>query len=324
MQILWCGGENIDFNRCIYQEYNSVTYRSDYARSSIEPQTGSSVIISNPFWGGSVTSCWLVARVHWDSSLTWQRCIGFGQRNKTLGTGLWLSSGDSRDRFALRTYNGDSGSTLVQGPYTFRNYYLHHIAIQVISYGALGTINVFQNRLQVMTYTGDITAGSMSAIDCIVFTGQAGYVRASEVIVTDNDPRALSLMSHVPNGAGTSSQWTGAYTAIDDTEIDDSDCVYTDTDDYNGRFAMTDCKSGTFYVRGIKTVARACSPSGSTANVLKLGVYSNSTVDVDSGQLLGESFESVERWASTINGNPMTPALLNSMELNLRSEVYTS
>jgi len=129
---------------------------------------------------------------------------------------------------------------------------------------------------------------------------------------------------HVPNAAGTTNQWTGAYTDIDEHTLNDSDVVYTDTDDYTAQFGMTDAPSGDWNVRGIKIISRACAPSGSTANVLKQGVYSASTLDVDSGQLLGESFASYERWAETINGSPMTSALLSSMELALRSEVYTS
>jgi hypothetical protein len=195
------------------------------------------------------------------------------------------------------------------------------MTIQVINFGSNGTVNIWINGVRIINYTGDlIQSGSgMTAIDSVQFSGQSGYCMISEIIAANRDTRAFSLRTHIPNGAGDSNSWTGAYTDIDEDATSDADLIYVNTDNQDALFAVADAPSGSFNCRGIKIAARSSSPYGSVANAIKLGVKSG-TIDVGDAIPLPESWETKERWAATINGSALTVSELNSMQLAFRSQ----
>jgi hypothetical protein len=205
---------------------------------------------------------------------------------------------------------------------------LYKYDIQLINYGVSGTINVYQNGILILTYTGDIRITGISSFNCIQAQSgvdsngwdyQTTQPRLSEVIVASVDTRSLSVTTHLLNAAGSANQWTGAYTDIDEVAINDTDFIYTDTADYDAQFGLSNLPAGVFYPLAIKISARAMKSVDAAIGTLKLGVLSASTVDVDAGSALTNSFATYSRIAETINGSALTSALVDALEINLRS-----
>ncbi len=328
MGILWCGGEEIDFDANPPSKSPYGTFRTGYAREAIRT-SGANPARSYAFPGGAVTSAWITARIYIDGNLAAnQRILGLCNTGETNGTGIWLGSGSAALKAAIHTQEGTSGTKVAEEAGTSITLNaLNQFVMHVTNYGVSATVDVYVNGASspTVTYTGDIRRGTMTNMDSVGIwsPGAGGSYGAyhSEIIVADTDPTTFSLVTLYPNGAGDLNDWTGAYTDIDEDTLSDADLVYTNADAKDAQFALSNVPAGTFAVDAIKIVARACAPGGSTANTLKLGVKSNGSVDVDAGHSLTSSWVSHERIASTINGAQLTTALLDALQLNLRSAV---
>jgi len=343
MGILQSCAEDIDFqvgSSTIYVRTDSKFINADLSRCAISVYNRSTnPRFSNPFSGGGVTSCWLHFRYANDLYVCDADTPLVGLCNSTKGgtAGIWAGTSSSDgQKLAILKDDGTTRSQLAASTHKvinrsghFGNNRNHIVDLQVSNYGASATVNLYLNGSLIATYSGDISISGFSDIDCIGLGGdnQSGnfYMKVSEVIAADEDTRRFSLMCHHPTGAGDTNQWTGAYTDIDETTLSTSDVIYTDTDDYIFQAAVRDTASGwTARVRGIKVVANAYASADATANMLRMGVKSAGSADIDSGQLLTTSWATYERWATTINGGSMILSLLDAMQLHLQSEVYTS
>lgn len=84
-----------------------------------------------------------------------------------------------------------------------------------ISYGASGSVTLYNNGTQVCTYTGNVTNGDGgTTINRVEFASPStAFADAqgtwSEVIIATTDTRSKALLSLTPNGNGNAVQWTG-------------------------------------------------------------------------------------------------------------------
>ena len=326
MAILWCGGEDIDFKALsIYgTSTSSSNMRSGYARLSLNIQTGAPQFgVSNPFPSGNVLSAWLSFRIKvamMDANI---RLCGLGSSSYT-SRGIFVASSSTTTKLALKKYDGTTLTELAaEAGTSLTKTGIHKIDMQIIDYGDSATVNVYCNGNLVITYTGDITVSGISSLDCVQL-GNSALVTSyylSEIIVSDTDSRNMSLVTNYPSAAGDSNSWTGGYTDIDETTINDADVVYDNTVGHQALFGLSDLPAGSFSVLAVKEAIRACKSSDSTPTSINLGVKSGGTVNVNDNHSLSTSWETKERYMSTnpVTGNPFTTSEVDSLQLALEA-----
>jgi hypothetical protein len=240
--------------------------------------------------------------------------------------GLWIGVGAS-DGLKIALYKYDGTTKTVLGTTSSAQFIDNvttekRIDLQVTSYGASSTLNVYVNGGLVITYSGDCTVSGVTNLDCVGIRGYFGqFTGMSEFIVSSEDTRGYSLLTMAPTGAGTTGDWTGTYADIDEVTKDDADVVYTDTVTQDEQYNATDPPSGSYSVPYVVVKARATKTVGATATKVGLGVNHGGTVDAGTLQSVTTGWETYERIMSQ---NPVTVAdwessQLAALQINLRS-----
>jgi hypothetical protein len=330
MTILWCGGEDIDFpNGTSVPVFDTgSTFRTGYARGSFSLSPFTGVAKSIPL-ASQRTSLWFSCRIYPQTYAGYEPNKYVGIVDSASGKGIWIGSpgsgtGSSRKLYIYK-YDGSTYTLLANSSSaSLTANATSKVDINIIDYGASATVNVYVAGALDCTYSGDISISGVAGFDAVWlatagnnYDGYRTFV--SELIMSDESTQTLSLVTLYPNAAGDANAWTGAYTDIDEATISDADLIYSNIADQDAQFGLSNTPAGSFAVDAIKIVARATAPAGSTADTLKLGVKSVGTVDVDTGQALTTSWATYERIAHTINGAQLTTALLDAMQINLRS-----
>lgn len=281
MAILWCGGEEIDFRAGVATPLTTATAtnrRAAYSRVAMGASgTTSEICKGTPFPGGAVTSCWLSMQVV-PSTYVNYRGVGLGRSGSNSGLFLGAASSSST-KATLWKFDGTTWTQLAQESGGTLGNTIRRLDMQVIGYGAAGTVNVYIDGTLLFTYSGDLSVSGITNLDSVYLVGasQAGggpwYV--SEVIVANEDTRLMSLYTLAPTGAGEANAWNGSYASIDEATTDDTDVVFTDTAERDAQFALSDLPAGTFMVKAAKVVARAAKGAtgiGSLALGQKVGM----------------------------------------------------
>ena len=320
--ILWVGGEDIDFPNgvSVCTNTNGSYFRTGYARFGVYT-CGGGIAQSNAFKGGGVTSVWLSAHVSVTNNYT--KWVGLGKIGSTGS--LWLGNsaiGGNYGQLALWTYNAGTWTRLAYEPMTSLVYAAQgKVDMQVISYGASATVNVYANGTgtPVITYTGNVVTGGNLNLDSVVITGISNEV-ISEVIVSTSDTRALSLATMAPSGAGTVNQWTGTYSNISPNSYNDTVFITDNTSSDVFESTVNAIPSGNFGVPLVKIGARgAQAASGLTS--ISVGVKTNGSTNAPAAVAQSTTFGETETYYST---NPVTSTNwvttdLSSLQLNFTS-----
>jgi len=323
MTILWCGGEDIDFSAGVpTANGGGSSYRPGFARCSVN---NSSVVTSSArsiaFSGGAVTSFWLHAQLYLGSFIANSRYIGLAQTANGTPSGLYVgndSSGTVSNKLALWKLDGTTwtelasevNTSLVTGP--------ENLDMHVANFGASATVNIYLSNNLVLTYSGSTTISGVSNLDCVSLPGTNGgpYAYLSEVIVTDTvDTRAMSLLTMAPNAAGDVNNWTtGTYANINPTAINDASVIAVNTTGQDFQANLIDLPAGSFgIVQAVKAAVRSEITAGAVPTSLKIGVKTNSTVNVDAGHAQTTAFLTYERLMPI---NPVTSAAWLASEMN--------
>lgn len=322
--VLWMGGEDIDFPNGTAASCSGTSggwYRSAYARGQVGScGTASSISTSRVFPGGAITSGWLSARIYNAYSNT--KYVGFGK----VGTSNILMFGtDSADasKPALWKYNGTTWTQIASGAAgAFSTSSLHKVDLQVISYGASATVNIYINAAvsAAVTYSGDVTAGGNTNLDGVALGYMQGQALVSEIIVADSDTRLLSLATLAPNAAGDANAWTGAYTDVNTVSINDTTYVSNNTSGDDFQCNLSALPTGNFQVLSTKIVARATKTASGLTSVA-VGVKTNATVNTPAAVAQQASWTTNETYYSTnpVTATNWTTTDINALQINLRS-----
>ena len=110
MAILWCGGEDVDFQAgaAVSVDTTSTNRCSAYSRCALYPTTAAAMVKGTPFAGGAVTSAWLSCQAKITNPTTGQGgMIGLGRSGSTKG--LFIGNGVSTAaKLTLYKYDGSS------------------------------------------------------------------------------------------------------------------------------------------------------------------------------------------------------------------------
>ena len=329
--ILFAGGEDIDFpggiSACVIT--TAGTFRSAYARESITPCTPWNVAQSNQFNGGGVTNLWLSTRVY-----EFTNCCSGGANAGFIGVGksgtlnsLWVGTNNSNPwQLSIWTFNGatwtklanESGGSLFVG--------VSKVDLQITNYGAAGTASVYVNgsSTPVVTYTGAIAVGGATSLDTVFLTGgnngsNYGFYQ-SEIIASTADTRSVSLATLAPNGAGTTNQWTGAYTNINPTSVNDTSNINDNNSGDVFQCTVTAPPAGSFSVQAVKVAARAAQ-GGSGLTSVSVGLKTNGSPNTPAATLQALSFATTETY---YNVNPITTINWTTTDLGTLQTNFTS
>jgi len=293
MSIIWCGGEDVDFLTLqdIVYSYTTAYRRANYSRVAMEVAAT---------WGSYLLSPYITP-----VSSVWMHCF--------LRVGSWGASTSyitmSMRKFASNTHigigpvdNGDLSIIKYDGVYTtlasavspgMGDGTLHLIDVQIINYGPSGTVKVWNNGTLCMSYTGAIAGNGETTLDQFYIYGSDyashPWGHYSEMIVADEDTRAMSLKTLVPEAAGDANEWTGAYTDVDEVETDDADYIYTFDGSKSLQLNLTGSPVGIHKIKAVKVIGRIVA-SNPRLDV-KLGVKTNSVVHLGNQRGLSPSFQ---------------------------------
>jgi hypothetical protein len=326
MAILWCGGEDIDFpNGSACSTVTTTTYfRTAYARGSVYGSTGTAW--SQAFPGGAVTSAWL--SYQWGffpensngSLTTGKLAVGLGNTSFSDGRGIWLRT-STTGGWDIVKFDGTTVTALATGGAALWGAVITQgrVDMQISSYGSSSSINLYVNGNFYLGFTGNSSVTSLTNLNSVLLaaspSGNFGVVgNGSEFIVADEDTRSFSLKTMAPAGAGTTTNWTGLFSAINPVTQNDANAVFTNTVAQDTQFTTTGLPAGTFAVRQVKVTARMAATAGSTATKVATGFNLGGTVSVGTPfGPLGTAFSDKE---SFYNLNPVTSAAWTTTQLS--------
>ncbi len=327
MALYFAGGEDIDFplgSAIAIGTTSGTHYRAGgYARCGVK----SAGARSNVFTAGVQTSCWL--------SFRWAQTNGvFGAllcagvvSGSTTNKGIWVGSDASTGlKIVIFKYDGTTKTALAT---TASNIFsassgilILKIDLQIVSYGASSTLNLYINGVLVATFSGDCTVSGVTNFDSVGLGGDHTQTNGmSELIVASEDTRNFSLLTMAPTGVGTTADWAGTYTDIDETTLSDADVVSSNTASQDEQYNATNTPAGSFSVPYIVVKARATKDVVAAATTVALGVNHGGSIDAGTPQAMTTSWDTYERSMAT---NPVTAAAwtqsdIDSLQINLRS-----
>lgn len=139
--------------------------------------------------------------------------------------------------------NGGSGNTTMFGEYwngtAMTNFAtsltssgmngLHRYDIHCKIADSGGVFEVYRDGVLDLSWAGGDTKYTVATgVNRITFgTAGVGTTQFSAIIVATEDTRAMRMTQQLPNAAGALSQWSGAYTDIDETGFNDADLIST-------------------------------------------------------------------------------------------------
>ncbi len=333
--ILWSGGEDLDFpnGAAVCAETTAGYFRVGYARLAVRPCTYGTVAKSKPFQGGAVTSAWISAQTYFVTNGTANaRFFGLGKSgtNNSLFVG---SSASDPYKIAIFTFNGTTYTQLaLEAVGSLQSSKLHRIDMQVINYGAAGTVNIYVsgpglsvgNGTPVLTYTGDLTVGGNTNLDSVFFNSMSTINGGShsEFIVSDLDSRSMNLVTLSPNANGDTNAWSGGdYTNLDDNTANDLTPLVGSTANARFQANLSDLPATSLAVINVKISARS-STGGAGMTKLGLGVKTNGSANEPAAVSLTGAWGNTETYYSTnpVTTNPWTSGEITNLQISMFPE----
>ena len=325
MTILFIGGEIEDFATAVGAGYNTsgTSYRSTYARGALQitGATSSANYVKAAFTASSQFS--VTARVLGSSTLSAQPFLHL------------LTGGSARLRLKLTgagpstvilesVTSGGAATTLATSTLTVSNNTLYRLDL-IVDYQVAGRVRLYVDQTLYIDYSGDVTASSATSLDGLLLatmhTGLPTYW--SEVIVSTQDSRSLSLVTLAPNAAGTTTGWTsGAYTDIDEQTAADSDVITSATANqvFQANLSNLPTTSGVT-VTAVKMLAYAAR-GASGPSKLSVGVRTNSTDSQPTSVTLDTGYGTAATYYQTnpVTSSAWTTTEADALQISLRSE----
>jgi hypothetical protein len=313
MTILWCGGEDLDFNG--YVEYPWNTCDSSFARGGIASSTWS---LSNRFETNS--NVWLSFLFVHPGILgsVAEAMVGIGCIDKSTYIIVYSDKNNDyvhimKNILGVSTTIASVSAAISEGSYRFD--------LNIQDYGTNPICKLYLNGILIINYSGTLSLDN-GDIDCTLLAHRIGTnAGVSEIIVADEDTRLMRLKTLAPSAAGdTSTNWTGAYTDIDETTLSNADKIYSATADADFQANLTGMPTGTYSVKAVKVAARAVDGSGSLG--MALGVKTGGTVNVGATETCSGYWQTKERLMTVnpVTGVAWTPADIEALQLNIRAK----
>ncbi len=140
-----------------------------------------------------------------------------------------------------------------------------------LNYAVSGSVTLYSNGVPLCTYTGDVTTDGVTAVNQVYFASPnnpsfAGPVYWSEIIIATTDTRDMNLFTCAPQANGTTQNWTGAASDVNEVTINDATSISTTSTGTVGNFTCPSLPAGSFTVPAVIQSARIQGIAGSITN----------------------------------------------------------
>ena len=196
------------------------------------------------------------------------------------------------------------------------------IDVQVASYGASGTINIWINRSLVYSFTGDVHTDANTTVNglrlsasCATIGNRQIPITWSEVIVSDSDTRGMSLGTLTPAADGNTDNWDiGGVTNINELVEDDTTLNASGTPGQIQQYTTNALPSGTFGVIAVVISGRMMAGSVAGPTKVDFGVRTAGVDHWSADVTLPTSLATVQNVFMTDPGTsaPFDPTVLGT------------
>lgn len=155
-----------------------------------------------------------------------------------------------------------------------------------------GVITLYEDGVQVVTYSGANTTDGATALDSVEFGGfvATAVYNYSEIIVAATDTRGKSLVTLTSSTAGAAQDWTGPAANVNQNAItDDAQYIYTDVANELQQYKPGAIPSGNWQVDAVVMSARAIRGATGPQNI-QFATRIGSTDYTSASQSPGTSF----------------------------------
>lgn len=278
--LYFVGGEDIDFTTIGGPTIETTSfYRTAFARCSLHIASNAQFFLAhNAMNGGTgLSSWWFTARVSAQSNAGGP-LVAFNDtsdRNR-----LYLNVNSSSNLLLFKKTIAGVATQLATGTVALNTTLPaapQKLDIQVSSYGAAGTVNVYIDGVLALTFTGDITTDAATVLNGFVLGASLSRAYWSEVIVADTDTRSMSLATLAPVANGNADTFdVGGVSNVSEVVNDDATVNASGTNGQIQQYTVEALPSGTFGVVAVAVSARAeCGLTGPVH--LELGVRTGSS-----------------------------------------------
>ena len=160
-----------------------------------------------------------------------------------------------------------------------------------VNYSTTGFVNIYLGGSLFCSYSGDITAASgITSLNDVYFAnpsfvGTNFYMTWSELIVSTTDTRSMRLFTCYPASNGTNMTWTGSYTNINGTGLNDASAVYTGSATQTAEFNCPTFPTGNFQIPAVASEARVNIGSSGPTNFTFVTRPGSGSTDYFSGSI---------------------------------------
>lgn len=333
MAILRVANEPPDFDGCGLT-YNTTSGRFDsaYVRSCV---IGTGIGTACALEIASTTEAWLNFR-GWQAanngSFSNSNPAVFISVNTNAGVRFRVAAFDfgAADRgMRLQSYTGTTATTLGTqwtDAYPLPAATATEITVYFKVHATTGKFDVYRNGALILSYTGDTTlssaVSSFTGFTIYAWDNASTYLQAfSEFIIADEDTRGMRLKRLTVDAAGDNTAWTGAYTDIDDTAVNDADGISSTTASQEVSFGTDVSASGTGTWKALVVSARAAKGTSGPAT-LDMGVKTSGNAaqyPVSKSLTGGLKPQQAVLTTNPYTSSAWTNAELNAVQLALRS-----
>lgn len=189
-----------------------------------------------------------------------------------------------------------------------------------------GFIKLYVNGGVLLDFSGDTLPTGSSNISQVLFGSGRGsssyYCAHSAILIADEDTRSFNLLQKLPTGNGAETAWTGDYTSVDETGINDADFVSSGVVGQLETFTFPALASG-FDNNALKAVVLAgrSQGSGSPGNIRGVARVGGVNYDIAGEKDTSVSFGS-QQWIFETNPATSQPWLgseVNASQFGVKS-----
>lgn len=264
MSFYFIGGEDLDFGKIGAVSVNTASTaarRTANARCAL-------LVGSN----GANTDGWQAAFTAAQTSFWWTGRLYFGSLTGSGAGGnliafldgtvrrlLILNDGSNHLRISKQNAAGTL-TTLATSSNTVVTSTQYKVDVNVTSYGASATVDVYVDNVLWVTYTGDVTTDSSTSLSGFVigYCGGAGQAFWSEIFCGSDDTRTQALITLPPAANGNTFAWSNSYASLDETTVDDADlCTSSAANDVAETTITSSGITGTPAIKAVCVAARA-------------------------------------------------------------------
>ena len=325
---IWAGTEDIYFqNATLPQVITTPGYfrggTPGFSRCCLsQPSGGGNGLKGNhiPVSGVGITSCWFSCYNRF-VQVPVASVRGPGLGDFVFNGGVFVGTGpDSPYQVAFYAYDSGITTLLHKESGTSFTSALQKIDVEIIGPMHTATVNIYIDLVLVDSFTADLGISGLAGFDCAV-VGPSPQWGISEFVICDLDTRNFDVFSQYGIANGDTDQWTGTYSDYNEVQINDVSAVFTNTPAQDEQALGASLPVGAFSIIGCNEVVRFTKAVGSSVGTLKLGVKTNSAINVDGGHSATTAWAQAERAMilNPVTGIAWTPAEINALQIDIQS-----